>query len=179
MKIELDKTVYLEEVKESDAKLIFEAVEKNRNFLRQWLSFVDKMQSIEFAENFLKTVLQKRRDGIEYGFSIFENSDLIGRISIHKIDNQNRIGEIGYWLVESAQGKGIMTKACKAMIAFGFIDLKLNRIEIKCGTENSKSSAIPMKLNFTKEGIIRQSELLNGKFIDLNLFSLLADEHSK
>jgi ribosomal-protein-serine acetyltransferase len=51
--------------------------------------------------------------------------------------------------------------------------LQLNRIEIKCGIENFKSKTIPEKLNFTKEGVIRQGELLYDKFIDLNLYSLL------
>ena len=134
---------------------------------------------MQFAENFVKSVIQKRKDGLEYAFLILENGHIIGRIGIHKIDNQNKIGEIGYWLIKSAQGKGIITKACKIMIDFGFADLSLNRIEIKCGTENSKSNAIPQKLNFTKEGTIRQGELLNGKFIDLNLFSLLAEDHNK
>jgi ribosomal-protein-serine acetyltransferase len=74
------------------------------------------------------------------------------------------------------QGKGIITKSCKAIIDFSFLDLHLNRIEIKCGTENFKSKTIPEKLNFTQEGIIRQGELLYDKFIDLNLYSLLKND---
>lgn len=179
MKIEIEGNIYLESINESHSKPIFEVIEQNRTFLREWLSFVDRMQTVEFAEDFVKGVIQKRKEGLEHAFLILENGHIIGRIGIHKIDNQNKIGEIGYWLIESAQGRGIITKACQIMIDFAFSDLNLNRIELKCGTENTKSNAIPQKLNFTKEGIIRQGELLNGKFIDLNLFSLLADDHKK
>ena len=76
-------------------------------------------------------------------------------------------------MAENLQGKGIITKSCKALIDYCFSDLQLNRIEIKCGTENFKSKTIPEKLNFTKEGVIREGELLYDKFIDLNLYSLL------
>ena len=98
---------------------------------------------------------------------------MVGRVGVYKIDNQNSIGEIGYWIIENSQGNGIVTKCCIGLIDFCFNDLKLNRIEIKCGTENLKSKTIPEKLNFTKEGVIRQGELLYDKFIDLNLYSFL------
>ncbi|MBK7633025.1 MAG: GNAT family N-acetyltransferase [Saprospiraceae bacterium] len=53
---------------------------------------------------------------------------------MHKIDHQNKIGEIGYWLTY-VQGKGITTSACEALLSFCFNELQLNRIEIKCGTK--------------------------------------------
>ena len=52
----------------------------------------------------------------------------------------------------------------------------LNRIEIKCAVGNNKSRAIPQKLQFKQEGILRQAELLNGKFIDLYLYAMLKEE---
>ena len=97
----------------------------------------------------------------------------IGRIGISKIDYQNKIGEIGYWLAENSQGKGIIHKSIRTIIDFCFTDLKLNRIEIKCATENIQSKNIPEKFNFTKEGVIRQGELLYDKYVDLILYSLL------
>jgi len=77
---------------------------------------------------------------------------------------------------ESAQGKGVMTKSCKVIIDFCFAELQLNRIEIKCAKDNLRSKRIPEKLNFKKEGIIRQGEFLNNAFIDLNLYSLLRND---
>ena len=59
------------------------------------------------------------------------------------------------------------------MIDLSFSELQLNRIEIKCGTENIKSQSIPEKLNFTKEGVMKQAELLYDRLIDLNLYALV------
>lgn len=176
MKTVLDSKTHIELINETHAHAIFEMVDRNRIHLRAWLPFVDKMQSIEFAENFVKGTIQRNKAGVEHAFVIFENNQAIGRIGIYKIDHQNRIGEIGYWIVESSQGKGIITKVCKAIIAFCFNDLDLNRIEIKCATGNLRSKAIPEKLGFSKEGVIRQGEFVHGEFIDLSLYSLLKSD---
>lgn len=171
--LKIDDNISLELVEEKHTKPIYDLVSENKNHLRQWLPWVDNMQTVEFAENFVKGTMQRNKDGNEFAFVIIENDKVIGRIGVYKIDGQNKIGEIGYWLAENLQGKGIITKSCKGLIDFCFSDLQLNRIEIKCGTENFKSKTIPEKLNFTREGVIREGELLYDKFIDLNLYSLL------
>jgi ribosomal-protein-serine acetyltransferase len=62
------------------------------------------------------------------------------------------------------------------LITYGFKVLGLHRIEIKTATNNLKSQAIPEKLNFKKEGILREAELVNNKFLDLYLYSILSFE---
>ena len=176
MTLHIDQDIRLELIAENHAQPIFDLVDKNKAHLREWLPFVDRMQTVEFAENFVKGTMQRNKDGHEFAFVILENDTLIGRIGVYKIDNQNKIGEIGYWLAENGQGKGIITKSCKSLIDFCFSDLQLNRIEIKCGTGNFKSKTIPEKLNFTKEGVIRQGESLYDTFIDLNIYSLLKSD---
>lgn len=173
MTIEIDDKIRIELITEKHAQSIFDRVNENRNHLRPWLPFVDRMQTVQFALNFVNGTMQRNKDNTEYAFVIFNDDKMVGRIGVYKIDHQNSIGEIGYWIIEGSQGKGIVTKSCKALIDFCFNDLKLNRVEIKCGTENLKSKTIPERLNFTQEGIIRQGELLYDKFIDLNLYSLL------
>lgn len=173
MNIKIDNTIHLELIEEKHTHSIFTMVNENRNHLRTWLPFVDRMQTVEFTQNFVNGTLQRNKEGIEYAFVIFENKQMVGRIGVYKIDQQNSIGEIGYWIIEDAQGKGIVTKCCTKLIQFCFNDLGLNRIEIRCATRNIRSNNIPEKLHFTKEGVIRQGELLYNTFIDLNLYSLL------
>jgi len=69
-----------------------------------------------------------------------------------------------------------MVRSCKALITYGFHELSLHRIEIKAATDNVRSQAIPAKLNFVKEGILREAELVNDKFLDLILYSMLERE---
>jgi ribosomal-protein-serine acetyltransferase len=173
MNISIDHELQIELINESHIQAIFEMVDNNRSHLRTWLGFVDRMQTSEFAKNFVNGTMQRNSEGQEYAFVILENEVIVGRIGIYKIDGQNKIGEIGYWIIENAQGKGIITKACKTLLDFCLTELQLNRIEIKCGTGNTKSQEIPKRLHFTEEGILRQAEYINGQFIDLKLFSFL------
>ena len=173
MTIKIDDKIRIDLIEEKHTQPIFEMVNNNRNHLRPWLPFVDRMQTVDFTQNFVKGTMQRNKEGNEFAFVIIDNDKMVGRVGVYKIDSQNKIGEIGYWIIENSQGKGIITMSCKALIDFCFNDLRLNRIEIKCGTENLKSKTIPERLNFTNEGIIRQGELLYDKFIDLNLYSLL------
>lgn len=176
MILRIDETIQLELITENHAQPIFDIVDKNRAHLRTWLPFVDRMQTVEFAQNFVKGVMQRNAAGNEYAFVIVYEGKVIGRIGVYKIDGQNKIGEIGYWLAEGVQGKGIVTRSCQAIINFCFNELNLNRIEIKCGTENVKSMTIPEKLHFKKEGVLQQAELLYDTFIDLNLYALLKSD---
>ncbi|WP_083325242.1 GNAT family N-acetyltransferase, partial [Staphylococcus sp. HMSC074D07] len=52
----------------------------------------------------------------------------------------------------------------------------INRIEIRMSTKNKKSRAIPIRLGFTQEGILRSNERLQGEFSDSYVFSLLREE---
>jgi ribosomal-protein-serine acetyltransferase len=173
MELLIEKNLLLTVINTQHSSALYELIVNNREHLREWLPWVDLMKNEEFIENFVKASIQRFNDGLEYGFLILENEKIIGRIGVYKIDHANKTGEIGYWIGKEAGGRGIVIKSCKTLIRFCFDTLHLNRIEIKCGTENTRSQAIPVKLNFTKEGIIRQGELLHGKFIDLFLYSLL------
>ncbi|MNS61051.1 putative ribosomal N-acetyltransferase YdaF [compost metagenome] len=88
----------------------------------------------------------------------------------------NRKASIGYWLGSAYQGKGLMTKSCKALIDYSFAELGLNRIEIRAGVGNQKSRSIPERLGFTEEGVIRQAELNEDRYIDHVVYGILASE---
>jgi ribosomal-protein-serine acetyltransferase len=83
---------------------------------------------------------------------------------------------IGYWLAEDQQGNGVMTRACRALVSYGFDTLQLHRVEIRCATGNERSCAIPKRLGFEHEGILREAEWLYDHYVDLHLFSILAQQ---
>ena len=176
MTVKVDSTISLQIIEEEHAASIFDLVNADRPHLRKWLPWVDNMITVADFRDYIvdsKNLLEK---GTDYGFVITYNGTVAGRIGIHHIQAQNKIGAIGYWLGSSFQGRGIILKAAKAIISYGFTFLNLNRIEIKCGTENFRSQSVAAKLNFKKEGIIRQGEFLYDAFIDLYLYSMLKEE---
>jgi ribosomal-protein-serine acetyltransferase len=86
--------------------------------------------------------------------------------------------EIGYWIDGDAEGKGLAIEACRSIIAYAFSDLGLRRVQIRCANENHRSRAIPEKLGFREEGIIRQCERLRDRTVDLVIYGMLSEEWS-
>jgi ribosomal-protein-serine acetyltransferase len=99
-----------------------------------------------------------------------------GYIGLNRIDWANYRTEIGYWIGASFQGRGIMTRSCRAMLAYAFDELKLNRVEIYCAVDNLRSRAVPERLGFRKEGVMRQAERVHERYHDLVCYSMLAAE---
>ncbi len=176
MTIHINDSLVLESNHPNHAKENYALINSNRAYLKQWLTWVDKIQTLDDSKKYILASIQKTEQQTDYGFVIKYNGNIIGRMGVHFIDAVNKTGTIGYWIAENFQGKGIITNACKALIEFGFNELKLNRIEIKCATQNIKSKAIPEKLHFKKEGILRQAEFLNNTWTDLYLYALLKEE---
>ena len=65
-----------------------------------------------------------------------------------RFDPRHRNSSIGYWIDGASEGRGIMTRACRAMVSEGFHHYGLHRIEIRCATGNNRSASIPRRLGF-------------------------------
>lgn len=176
VELKVDSQIVLKEIELSDAEDIFKLIDSDRENLRIWLSFVDSTKEIEDTKDFIRSILFLPGDIRDFVAVIIYNGQKIGLIGFKLTDFVNKKTEIGYWISKEFENKGIVTKSVVKMIDYAFNNLELNRIQIKCGIGNEKSSKIPKKLNFKFEGIERSAELLNGKFIDAEVYSILKDE---
>ena len=176
MIIVVSKDILLEQVDPKHSRELYELASANRGHLGTWLPWLEHMESEEFIRKFIEASSQRNSEGTEFAFVILKENKIVGRIGIYKIDTQNKSGEIGYWLAKDEEGKGVVSDASRKLIDWCFDGLQLNRIEIRCIGENVRSECIPVRLKFEYEGTIRQAELLNGKFHDLKVYSMLREE---
>ncbi|MDO6389853.1 GNAT family protein [Pontibacter sp. BT731] len=167
--------ITLQEAQVSDAAALFQLIDSGRLYLREWLPFIDFSQSAADTKLYLRSVTTpgNLQDQV---YTIRFQGKVAGIIGYKTIDRVNSKLEIGYWLGEGFQKKGIMIRSCAALIAQAFEQMSMNRIQIKVGVGNSKSSRIPQQLGFKLEGIERDGEWLQGRFIDLEVYSLLKRE---
>lgn len=159
-----------------DALDLFDMVEKNRARLSPWLPWVPGVKTIKDSLAFITSSIDEtaKDTGLELG--IFFDESLAGCIGLHELDFVNQRTSIGYWLDGAYEGKGIMTHSVSALSDYCFESLKLHRIEIRCAVDNAKSIAIPSRVGFTREGILRQAEYVDGKYLDDVVFSLLESD---
>lgn len=176
MTISIEEDLRLEGIEQKHAIPLFRAIDENRQHLSVFLPWVPNMGSVEIMQNYIRNCEKLEAQKMEKSFVIYHLKQVVGRIGIHHIDIQNHSAAIGYWLVKAAEGKGIIYKCCKRLLPYGFQELNLHRIEIKCATGNQRSRAIPLKLGFQQEGVLRDAEYVNGKYLDLFVFSLLESD---
>jgi ribosomal-protein-serine acetyltransferase len=156
---------------------LFKLVDTNREYLRRWHPWVDVLRTTPEVE---KTITGwQQQDAINRGFHacIWFKGRFCGMINHQHVDWPNRWTALSYWLDASHQGQGIMTSCCRTMIAHGFKDWDLNRITIECATPNTRSRAIPERLGFKFEGIVRGIEWLHGHFVDHAMYGLLRSDY--
>ncbi|MEN6519948.1 MAG: GNAT family protein [Armatimonadota bacterium] len=157
------------------AKAVFELVDRNREHLRRWLSWVDETQSESDALTARKKYLHDFAENGTIAAGIWHCGSLAGLIGLHA-HNANCM-EIGYWLSEEYQGKGLVIASCRELIRYAFDDLHVNRIEIHAEPGNTRSWAIPRRLGFICEGTLRQASVSSdGSMADLMVFSILKNE---
>ncbi len=150
----------------NDAEAIFAVVERNRAYLREWLPWVDFTVSPEDLRRFIVRVREQFASGRGEGA-------FAGSVGCHPIDWPNRNCSIGYWIEERYQGRGIMTRCCESMLDYVFDELGLHRVTIQCGVLNTRSCAIPERLGFTREGVTRDGEWVNDRWLDLVCWGML------
>lgn len=171
--ININAELFLKKVELSDAKTIFDTINSQRTYLRKWLPFVDYTREIDDSIQFIKAVNRNE----ETVFVLNYQNNFAGLIGFRGTDISNKKTEIGYWLSEPFQKKGIVTNAIKALVKYAFTELDFNRIEINCAAGNEASKRIPQKLGFILEGIERDGELLSeGLFVNLERYSLLKSD---
>ncbi|HEU5140747.1 MAG TPA: GNAT family protein [Bacillales bacterium] len=172
----LDEESYLKLLDLEDTKAVFALVDSNRDHLRQWLPWVDDTRNAADSRVFIEGAKKQFAENNGFQVGIWYKGELAGVAGFHEMDWKDRKTEIGYWLGESFQRNGLMTKTCRALLDHAFGSLELNRVEICCGTGNVKSQGVPERLGFTKEGTIRDNERVNGRFISHHVFGLLRSE---
>lgn len=162
---------------DSNAEKAFAVVMANYDHLHEWMPWVNENFTLESVREFYRRTLVKfAKNEDEIGLNIVYKSEIVGGTGFHEINRQDKSAEIGYWLAKDATGKGLMTKSVAKLLEYGFGEMNLNRIVIKCVPENTKSRAIPERLGFTVEGVEREAGWLHTRFVDHVVYSMLACE---
>ena len=176
MKISITQDLDLRLWQQEDAETYFNLIDKNREYLKKWFSWLDSVKSVEDIKKYIKESTESFENKTSIDFGIFYKNQSIGSVSANRIDKFHKKADVGYWLDEEHTGKGIMTSSVKVFTDYLFEELDVNRIEIRVIPENIKSWAIPERLGFTYDGTLRQDKFLNGKFFDNKIYSLLRSD---
>lgn len=144
-----------------DGKTVYNSLKTSINELKPWMPFAQKEQSemeveINIRESYIKFL---KREDLRLLVFLKETGEFVASSGLHRIDWSIPKFEIGYWIDTRFSGKGYMTEAVQGIMDFAINELKARRLEIRCDSKNMKSRAIPERIGFTLEGILKNDGL--------------------
>jgi ribosomal-protein-alanine N-acetyltransferase len=101
---------------------------------------------------------------------------LAGAIRFNSIEKKWKCGEIGYELHPNLWGKGLMSEAVAAIVAYGHQTFRLNRIEAWTLPGNGASDRVLEKSGFRYEGTLRQKAWFKRAYHDFRMFGRVPDD---
>lgn len=110
---------------------------------------------------------------------IAEADRCLGHVGLYKIDHRIRCAEFAIMIGDKAiWGQGIGKKCTSLAVKYGFTELNLNRISLTVLASNQRAIKLYKSLGFQTEGILRQGQYKDGKYVDLIMMSLLREEYA-
>ncbi len=156
---------------------IFNLIDKDRDHLRTWLPWVDSTTTEEDTRKNLAERIEGFKQNKQASFYGTFHGEFVASVGF--ISLNDGAGEIGYWLLSNYSGHGLMTSFVRKCVEYGFENLSLKRIVIKCAERNSKSAAIPERLGFTQRKKTESKSIINGNEQHTLVFTLDKNDWSK
>ncbi len=164
-----------------DSAQLKAAVDVSREHLKPWMPWAQKETSLKDHIARLRQVRGQFDLGKDFVYGIFSQDEtlVLGSTGLHtRPEPQAR--EIGYWIHVDHIGKGYATEVSAALTKIAIEIDGVDRVEIHCDPENLASSAIPQKLGYTLEAILRRrSHWSDGKVEDSMIWTLFADQYAE
>ena len=160
---------------EGDAEELTGVITANREHLARWLPWAESHgfeDSVEYLAR--KRAQIEANDGFE-GAIVLEGR-IVGGAGFHGVDWINRSTSIGYWLAADAVGRGLVSGAVRALVDHAFGAWDLHRVVIEVVVDNERSRAIPERLGFREESVLREAKLIRGNYEDAVLYAMLAPD---
>ena len=158
------------------ASSMLELIETNRAFLNRHITFAYNKKELKDVQAFLKEIASFNFGGQKFNLLVQYKKELAGIIGFHRINPMDARAEIGYWLGESFQSLGIMTRAMPVFLQYGFEARGINRVDLLTLPIHRRSLVLAKRAGFTQEGVLREYYFMHGQFYDAHIFSCLKKE---
>lgn len=149
--------LYIRLPKPGDGKVAHAARDASMGKLKPWMAWANRDQNEEEMEVNIRNAHYQflKRENMRLHVFLKETGEFVGCSGLHRVNWEIPKFEIGYWIDSRMSGHGYMTEAVQRTADFAFEELGAKRVEIRCDAKNKQSRAIPERLNFELEGILK------------------------
>src|SRR5690606_14133027 len=139
---------YLRQIALQDAEAVFQLTDQSREYLREWLPWLDQTTRLEDTKNYIEFSIEGFDSHKSMNNVIVYKDNIVGIAGFNELDWTNKIDYVDYWMGKAFQRHGIMTKVVEALAGYAFSRFKFNRLDNRSAVENTKSRAIPQRLRY-------------------------------
>lgn len=165
----------------ADAPLLAEAVTASVDHLRPWMPWAhEEPEPLDAKVQRLRGFRARFDTDQDYIYGIFtpDEREVVGGTGLHKRVGADAL-EMGYWISARHVGRGYATEVAAALTRVAFQVHGVERMEIRCATDNAPSAAVPRRLGYTHEATLRANVRgVDGSMRDTMVWSLLRREYA-
>lgn len=174
---EVNQDIIVRTAEPTDGHLISSYFIANKAFLKPWEPRREESfyTTAHWTQKLIK-LNELHRLGLAYYLLIIDkqSKQMLGTISFSNLSRfPFHACSLGYSLAESAQGRGVMTAAVKLALSYMFNVQNIHRVMASYMPRNHRSEAVLNRVGFIKEGFAKDYLLINGKWEDHNLTSII------
>ena len=158
------------------AEQYLKTIDRCREHLKAEILSPHTVFTVDDARQLLQSIADAHAADDQHLYGMWLAGELVGVVRLFNFDTGMRTCEIGVWVAPEFQGRGLVTKACRAVIAWAFQVRGMARVQWRNSTTNVRSSAVARRLGMTMEGLLRSSWEVGGVRKDNEVWSVLADE---
>ncbi|HIB37095.1 GNAT family protein [Mesonia sp.] len=162
---------YLRSIENSDISMIFKGLshpEVIKYYGISYTSLAETKTQMQWYKN-----LELSGSGKWFAICELSTDNFLGAVGLNNLIELHQKAEIGIWLLPEHWGKGIFQEVMPKVVAYGFKELNLHRIEAFVESDNKKCKDALAKTGFVYEGTMKDCEKKNGKFINLSVYAIL------
>lgn len=168
------KRLKLRQITSDDIHNIYKGL-SNSEVIKYYGISYDTLKATEEQMIWFKE-LEKNGTGIWWAICSANDDRFFGAGGFNGLDKEHKKAEIGFWLLPEFWGQGFMQEAFPVICNYGFEQLSLNRIEGFVESENKNCKKAIEKMSFKYEGTMRECEIKDGKYLNLDIYSRLKND---
>ena len=171
-------TIGIRPYRPKDTKPFYKAIIASLEYITRYLAWEHKNYALEDARGWIESRSAMWERGEQYSFLVYSVKDgqFLGSMDIDRIENINKIANLGYWIGQEVANRSIATTAAEMVVKFAFRELKLNRLEIITDIANIASRRVAEKLGAKKEGILRNRFFHHDQIHAAVMYSLILED---
>ncbi|MFJ3709256.1 GNAT family N-acetyltransferase [Streptomyces sp. NPDC090053] len=151
-------------------------IDRGREFISQFVGLATAATDLVSARAFLQSYAEKQAADTGMLYGIWLDGTLVGGVLFRVFDSASGTCEAGCWLEPAGTGRGLVTRAVRVLIDWAVEERGMHRIEWEAASTNTASVKVAERLGMTREGVRRESYPHRGVRLDMEMWSVLADE---